>query len=190
MPPSNLRGNSLRGQCSNNFADGREAGRTGLCRDGHISCNFYRGAAHDAVLGVAGNRLTARPLLSGIHGDHAGDHGSVEFRCAPAFPKAPTDIVGFALGCVYSAAMEDTPKRVTDHLYWRKARKQWHCFKKIAQVRGYVSLCQRQEIAVVRGRAISRPEATLRCGVCDGLEMERRGWEGSGPVSLRRSISR
>jgi hypothetical protein len=86
--------------------------------------------------------------------------------------------------------MEDTPKRVTDHLYWRKARGQWHCFKKIAGVRGYVSLCQRQEIAMVRGREISRPEAALRCGVCDGLEMELRGWEGSGPVSLRRSISR
>jgi hypothetical protein len=53
-----------------------------------------------------------------------------------------------------------------------------------------VSLCQRQEIAMVRGREISRPEAALRCGVCDGLEMERRGWKGSGPVSLRRSISR
>jgi hypothetical protein len=91
---------------------------------------------------------------------------------------------------VYSGAMEDTPKRLTDHLYWRKARGQWHCFKKIAQVRGYVSLCQRLEIAMVRGREISRPEAALRCGMCDGLEMERRGWVGSGPVSLRRSISR
>jgi hypothetical protein len=35
---------------------------------------------------------------------------------------------------------------------------------------------------MVRGRQISHPEAALRCGVCDGLEMERRGWEGSGPV--------
>jgi hypothetical protein len=91
---------------------------------------------------------------------------------------------------VYSGAMEDTPGGLTDKLYWRKARGQWHCFKKIAQVRGYVSLCQRLEIAMVRGREISRPEAALRCGVCDGLEKERRGWEGSGPVSLRRSISR
>ena len=79
--------------------------------------------------------------------------------------------------------MEDTPKRLTDHLYWRKARGQWHCFKKIAQVRGYVSLCQRQEIAMVRGQQIGRPEAHLRCGLCDGLEMARRGWGGSGPVS-------
>jgi hypothetical protein len=86
--------------------------------------------------------------------------------------------------------MEDTPGALTDKLYWRKARGEWHCFKKLPQVRGYVSLCQRLEIAMVRGRQISRPEAALRCGVCDGLEMERRGWEGSGPVSLRRSISR
>jgi hypothetical protein len=114
----------------------------------------------------------------------------VPFSCTPAFPKAPTDIAGFALGCVYSAAMEDNRRGLTDNLFWRKARKQWHCFKKIAQVRGYVSLCQRLEIAMVRGREISRPEAVLRCGVCDGLEMERRGWVGSGPVSLRRSISR
>ena len=92
--------------------------------------------------------------------------------------------------CVYSAAIADPPERLTDKLYWRKARGQWHCFKKIAQVRGYVSLCQRQEIAMVRGREISRAVAALRCGVCDGLEMDLRGWEGSGPVSLRRSISR
>jgi hypothetical protein len=88
---------------------------------------------------------------------------------------------------VYSGAMDDTPGGLTDKLYWRKARGQWHCFKKIAQVCGYVSLCQRQEIAMVRGREISPPEAALRCGVCDGPEMERRGWEDSGPVSLRRA---
>jgi hypothetical protein len=86
--------------------------------------------------------------------------------------------------------MEDTSDGRIDKLYWRKARGEFYCFKKLAQVRGYVSLCQRLEIAMVRGREISRPEAALRCGVCDGREMERRGWVGSGPVSLRRSISR
>jgi hypothetical protein len=86
-------------------------------------------------------------------------------------------------------AMQDTSKGRIDNLYWRKARGQWHCFKKIAQVRGYVLLCQRLEIAMVRGQQISRPEADLRCSVCDGLEMARRGWDGSGPVSPRRAGS-
>jgi hypothetical protein len=85
--------------------------------------------------------------------------------------------------------MEGTPEGLTDKLYWRKARGEWHCFKRLDQARGYVSLCQRQEIAMVRGQLISRPEARLRCGLCDGLEMERRGWEGSGPVSPRRAGS-
>jgi hypothetical protein len=71
----------------------------------------------------------------------------------------------------------------------RKARGKWHCFKKLAQVREYVSLCEHQEIAMVRGQQISRPEARLRCGLCDGLEMVRRGWDGSGPVSPRRAGS-
>ena len=91
--------------------------------------------------------------------------------------------------CVYSDPMEGTPEGLTDKLYWRKARGEWHCFRKLAQVRGYISLCQGQEIRSVRGQKISRPEAALRCGVCDGLEMERRGWEGSGPVSARRAGS-
>jgi hypothetical protein len=85
--------------------------------------------------------------------------------------------------------MEDTLEGLTDKLYWRKARGEWHCFKKLAQVRGFVSLCHRQEIPFVHGQKISRPEAPLRCGLCDGLEMERRGWDGSGPVSPRRAGS-
>jgi hypothetical protein len=116
-----------------------------------------------------------------------GAHGSVPFAAHLLLPGLPA----WFLMVVYTLVpMEDTSNRRIDNLYWRKARGQWHCFKKIAQVRGYVSLCQRQEIAMVRGREIARPEAHLRCGVCDGLEMERRGWVGSGPVSLRRSISR
>jgi hypothetical protein len=84
--------------------------------------------------------------------------------------------------------MEDTPGAITDKLYWRKARGQWHCFKKIAQVRGYVSLCQRLEITSLRGNEISRPEVALRCEVCDRLEMARRGWGRSGPASSRRAV--
>ena len=85
--------------------------------------------------------------------------------------------------------MEDTPERLTDKLYWRKARGEWHCFEKLAQVRGYISLCQRREITFVHGQQIARPEADLRCNVCDGLEMARRGWDGSGPASPRRAGS-
>jgi hypothetical protein len=85
--------------------------------------------------------------------------------------------------------MVDTPEGLTAKLYWRKARGEWHCFRKLAQVRGFVSLCERQEITSVRGQKISRPEAHLRCGVCDGLEKERRGWAFSGPVSPRRAGS-
>jgi hypothetical protein len=33
--------------------------------------------------------------------------------------------------CVYSAAMEDKSRGLIDNLYWRKARKQWHCFKRL-----------------------------------------------------------
>jgi hypothetical protein len=85
--------------------------------------------------------------------------------------------------------MEDTSKGLTDNLYWRRARGEWHCFKKLAQVRGFISLCERQEITSVRGQKISRPQAALRCEVCDGLEMEQRGWAFSGPVSPRRAGS-
>jgi hypothetical protein len=75
--------------------------------------------------------------------------------------------------------MEGTPEGLTDKLCWRRARGEWHCFQKLAQVRGYVSLCQRREIALALGQQIARPEAALRCSLCDGVEMERRGWEGS-----------
>jgi|HubBroStandDraft_6_1064221.scaffolds.fasta_scaffold293621_3 hypothetical protein len=47
--------------------------------------------------------------------------------------------------------------------------------------------CELREIALVHGQQIGRPEARLRCSVCDGLEMARRGWGGSGPVSPRRA---
>jgi hypothetical protein len=85
--------------------------------------------------------------------------------------------------------MEDTPEGLTEKLYWRRARGEWHSFKKLPQVRGYVSLCQRREIALVHGQQIARPEAALRCRECDGLEMELRGWHGSGPASPRLAAS-
>jgi hypothetical protein len=85
--------------------------------------------------------------------------------------------------------MDTTPEGLPDKLYWRRSRGEWHYFKKLAQVRGYVSLCQRREISFVQGQQIARPETELRCTECDGVEMELRGWEGSGPVSPRRAGS-
>jgi hypothetical protein len=82
--------------------------------------------------------------------------------------------------------MEGTPEGLTDKLYWRRATGEWHCFKKLTEVRGYISLCQSREITLVLGQQIARPEVHLRCALCDGLEMALRGWEGSGPASLRR----
>jgi hypothetical protein len=61
--------------------------------------------------------------------------------------------------------------------------------KRIPDVRAYVSVCQRQEITFVHGQQIARPEADLRCSVCDGVEMELRGWVASGPASPRRAGS-
>ena len=102
---------------------------------------------------------------------------------------APARIKHFVMACVYSDPMEATPEGFTDKLFWRKARGEWHCFKKLPQVRGYTSLCQRREVALVLGQQIARPEAPLRCSLCDGLEMALRGWDGSGPVSPRRAGS-
>jgi hypothetical protein len=95
----------------------------------------------------------------------------------------------FREGCVYSDPMEGTPEGLTDKVFWRKARGQWHGFKRLDQARKYISLCQRQEIAIVRGQQIARPEAHLRCGLCDELEIAWRGWGGSGPASSRRAGS-
>jgi hypothetical protein len=35
--------------------------------------------------------------------------------------------------------MKATPEGLPDKLYRRKAWGEWHCFQKLAQVRGYVS---------------------------------------------------
>jgi len=89
--------------------------------------------------------------------------------------------------CLYSDPME--PEGLTHKLYRRKASSEWHCFQKLPEVRGYISLCQRREIALVLGQQIARPEAPLRCEACDEIEMARRGWCGSGPASPRRAGS-
>jgi hypothetical protein len=96
----------------------------------------------------------------------------------------------FVTGFVYSDPTKDSAEGLLEKLYWRKAKREWHSLHKLAQARRYVSLCQRREIALVQGQQIARPEAHLRCALCDGLEMERRGWDGKGgPVSPRRAGS-
>jgi hypothetical protein len=65
-----------------------------------------------------------------------------------------------------------------------QSQKRMDCFKKLAQVRGFISLCQRQEINSLRGQELSRPDAGLLCGLCNGLEMERGG--GKAQVRFRR----
>lgn len=67
-----------------------------------------------------------------------------------------------------------------DKLYWREVHGRWHCFKKAGHPL-YVSLCGRHERTRSGGQAISRPRPELRCGLCDGREMDRRGWTESGP---------
>lgn len=72
-----------------------------------------------------------------------------------------------------------------DKLYWR-----WltpssliaHCFKR-HEGGEFRSLCGPWSLTHSRGQAVNRPPAMLRCGVCDGMEMERRGWQESGPDS-------
>jgi len=75
-----------------------------------------------------------------------------------------------------------------DKLYWRQVRSAdvWHCFKK-ACGGGYVSLCDRAEIPKSGGQECRRPRPVLRCGICDGKEMDRRGWDSSGPTLYPRS---
>lgn len=76
-----------------------------------------------------------------------------------------------------------------DKLYWRSAVSRrdevtvrFHCFKKHEQG-GYISLCGYEWRRNSGGQGCRRPRAELRCGICDGAEMKRRGWSESGPAS-------
>jgi hypothetical protein len=69
----------------------------------------------------------------------------------------------------------------TDKLYWRKPKTLnnsavYHCFKRV-EGGGYRSLCGWWQRTRSGGQAIERPKPTLRCGRCDILEAERRGWK-------------
>jgi hypothetical protein len=72
-----------------------------------------------------------------------------------------------------------------DKLYWRRVAPNsiYHCFKKV-EGGGFISLCRKHWIERSGGQAIDRPRSEFRCGLCDGKEMERRGWEESGPERL------
>jgi hypothetical protein len=90
-----------------------------------------------------------------------------------------------------------------DKLYWRRPGlladgdpcALWHCFKNLAEpdrfklrsgkTARYISLCGRVFIARSDGQAIVRPIAEMRCGICDGAEMTRRGWDESGPETIQ-----
>lgn len=79
---------------------------------------------------------------------------------------------------------------LTDKLYWRPINGyggQWHCFRKslMGGTSRYVSLCGRWRRGRSGGQSCHRPEVGMRCGECDGREMDRRGWTESGPASKR-----
>ena len=78
---------------------------------------------------------------------------------------------------------------LADKLYWRPLRGIWCCFRKVRNRGYYVSLCGWRKRKRSGGQAARRPEAVLRCGRCDGLEIQRRGWEESGPVTERQIAS-
>jgi hypothetical protein len=88
--------------------------------------------------------------LAGSHGE-AGHQGSVAFRRETCYSSAPACIKHFVMGFVYHDPMEGTSEGLADRLYWRRARGEWHSFKRLDNARGYTSLCQCQEIAIVRG---------------------------------------
>jgi hypothetical protein len=90
---------------------------------------------------------------------------------------------------VCSDPMKGKPHGLPDKLYWRRARGEWHCFRKLPQVRGYISLCQRREISFVQGLQIARPEAHLRCSERHAVGMARRGWDGSLFAQQERRIA-
>jgi hypothetical protein len=80
--------------------------------------------------------------------------------------------------CVYSDPMEGTPEGPQRQTVLAQSQGRVALLQDARRNRGFRSLCQRQEIALVRAQKISRPDAHLRCGLCDGLEMARRGWDG------------
>jgi len=72
-----------------------------------------------------------------------------------------------------------------DKLYWREGAPgsgHYHCFTR-SKKGVYVSLCGRFELKRSGGQGCGRPAVLKRCGLCDGREADRRGWEESGDPS-------
>lgn len=78
-----------------------------------------------------------------------------------------------------------------DKLYWRYFYALYHCLKKTEAEAGHEfrSLCGNVLLPAGKlgGQDCRRPEPRLRCGVCDGKEMDRRGWKESGPTLWRQA---
>ncbi len=77
---------------------------------------------------------------------------------------------------------------LTDKLYWRRVGGCFHCLSR-AKVRGiwmYVSLCGKRALLRSGGQKSNRPPIGWRCSFCDSEEIVRRGWEESGPVTMKK----
>lgn len=64
---------------------------------------------------------------------------------------------------------------------WRWVGQKSHCFVRADKF--YVSFCGKHDLDRAYGGSCRRPPPMLRCGVCDGAEMDAYGWEESGPDS-------
>lgn len=73
-------------------------------------------------------------------------------------------------------------KHLRDPVYWRDVDGKWHAFQKAGH-KYWISMCGAYDMQNLCGGAqTTRPRPELRCGRCDGLEMDLRGWEESGPT--------
>ncbi len=136
---------------------------------------------YDAHQGKRGARISFKELelLVAIDGHVIQRFGDVE---SMREEKANRDA---EMAKVYRLRRLSLPG-LQDKLYWREVRGgQWHCFKKNGEGT-FTSLCGRHDLSRSGGQAIDRPHPWQRCGLCDGREMQRRGWNESGPTRRAR----
>ena len=97
--------------------------------------------------------------------------------------------------------MTDPLSGFRDKLYWRRSSGMapsgvlytyYHCFRSVGRLSStknaktgakYVSLCGAHKLQRSGGQGCERPLPMMRCSICDGAEMDRRGWDESGPAS-------
>jgi hypothetical protein len=84
----------------------------------------------------------------------------------------------FVVGCVYSDPMDTTPEGLPDKLYWRKARGEWHCFKKLPQG-PWIHLTLPRPGNLIRAGAANRPAR-------DPPAVQLVRWTGDGAAGLGR----